>query len=133
MTHSSFRGGVDNQQYLALVIRERHLLALIVHHLEIINTLCRGDYRHQHESHHEEYLLCHTSLLCIVNNWGQSYEKSRAKQRNSFLFLPRRSKFAIFDGKVTKISVKRAQKKSLTSYLLPLTSNILSIIKFFCL
>ena len=37
----------------------------------------------------------------------QSYEKSRAKQRNSFLFLPRRSKFAIFDGKVTKKLVKR--------------------------
>ena len=32
----------------------------------------------------------------------QSYEKSSAKQRNLFLFLPRWSKFAIFDGKVTK-------------------------------
>ena len=32
----------------------------------------------------------------------QSYEKSRAKQKNSFLFLPRWSKFAIFDGRVTK-------------------------------
>ena len=31
----------------------------------------------------------------------QSYEKSRAKQKNLFFFLPRRSKFAIFDGKVT--------------------------------
>jgi len=32
----------------------------------------------------------------------QNYEKSRAKQRNLFLFLPKRSNFAIFDGKVTK-------------------------------
>ena len=39
----------------------------------------------------------------------QSYEKSRAKQRNSFLFLPRCSKFAISDGKVTK---KRAKNKT---------------------
>ena len=41
----------------------------------------------------------------------QSYEKSSAKQRNSFLFLPRRSNFAIFDGKVTKKRVKQ-QKES---------------------
>ena len=40
----------------------------------------------------------------------QRYEKSRAKQRNSFLFLPRRSKFAIFDGKVTKKRVKCKRK-----------------------
>jgi hypothetical protein len=32
----------------------------------------------------------------------QSYEKSRAKQKKLFFFLPRRGKFAIFDGKVTK-------------------------------
>ena len=34
--------------------------------------------------------------------WLQSYEKSSAKQRNSFLFFPRPSNFAIFDGRVTK-------------------------------
>ena len=38
----------------------------------------------------------------------QRYEKSRAKQKNPFFFLPRRSIFAIFDGKVTK---KRAKYK----------------------
>ena len=32
----------------------------------------------------------------------QSYEKSRAKQKNLLFFLPRRSKFAISDGKITK-------------------------------
>jgi hypothetical protein len=32
----------------------------------------------------------------------QSYEKSRAKQKKTIFFLPRRSNFAIFDGKVTK-------------------------------
>jgi hypothetical protein len=36
----------------------------------------------------------------------QSYKKSRAKQRNSFLFLPRRSKFANFIGRVTKKACK---------------------------
>ena len=35
----------------------------------------------------------------------QSYEKSRAKQRNSFLFLPRRSQFALAEGKVTKLYI----------------------------
>ena len=43
----------------------------------------------------------------------QSYEKSRAKQRNLFLFLPRRSNFAIFDGKVTK---KREKNKETVSF-----------------
>jgi len=40
----------------------------------------------------------------------QSYEKSSAKQRNSFLFLPRQSKFAISDGKVMR-KVERKTKK----------------------
>jgi len=34
----------------------------------------------------------------------QNYEKLRAKQRNSFLFLPRQSNFAIFDSKDNKKS-----------------------------
>ena len=39
----------------------------------------------------------------------QSYEKSRAKQKNSFFFLPRRSNFVIFDDKVTKKLDSRGQ------------------------
>ena len=35
-------------------------------------------------------------------NLLQSYAKSRAKQKKHFFFLPRRSKFAYFIGKVTK-------------------------------
>ena len=50
----------------------------------------------------------------------QSYEKSRAKQRKSFLFLPRRSKFAIFDGKVTK---SREQNKENHFFFLPRRSK----------
>ena len=34
--------------------------------------------------------------------WEQSYEKSSAKQRNSFLFLPRRSKFTDLSVKISK-------------------------------
>ena len=50
---SAAGGGVNNQQHLTLVVRERHLLAYIVLHLEIINTLCR---KRQHTSHcHEAY------------------------------------------------------------------------------
>ena len=45
-----------------------------------------------------------------MNNMLQSYEKSSAKQRNSFLFLPRQSNFAIFDGKVTKKREKCKRK-----------------------
>ena len=37
----------------------------------------------------------------------QSYEKSRALQRNLFLFLLRWSKFAIFDGKDLAKSMRR--------------------------
>ena len=37
--------------------------------------------------------------------WAQSYEKSRAEQKILIFFMPRRSKFALFDGKVTKIMV----------------------------
>jgi hypothetical protein len=33
---------------------------------------------------------------------AQSYEKVESKTKEFILFLPRRSKFAIFDGKVTK-------------------------------
>jgi hypothetical protein len=33
---------------------------------------------------------------------AQNYEKSRAKQRKSFLFLPRRSNFAILMAKLGK-------------------------------
>ena len=33
----------------------------------------------------------------------QSYEKSRAEQKILIFFMPRRSKFAIFDGKVMTI------------------------------
>jgi hypothetical protein len=43
----------------------------------------------------------------------QSYEKTRAKQKNPFFFLPRRSIFAIFDGKVTK---KRAKYQIYLSF-----------------
>ena len=41
----------------------------------------------------------------------QSYEKSRAKQKNLFFFLPSRSKFAISDGKVMKKSQKLRRKE----------------------
>jgi hypothetical protein len=46
------------------------------------------------------FFTLHVHIRCKVT-------KSRAqKQRNSFLFLPRRSKFAIRDGKVTKKACK---------------------------
>jgi len=38
----------------------------------------------------------------MFHNSLQSYEKSRAEQKILIFFMPRRSKFAIFDGKVTK-------------------------------
>jgi len=47
-------------------------------------------------------------MVCVVlfshqlMEWQQNYEKSRAEQNNLFIFLPRRSDFAIFDGKITK-------------------------------
>jgi len=37
---------------------------------------------------------------------GQSYEKSRAKQKNLFFFLPRRSKFANLLAKLRKVESK---------------------------
>ena len=48
-------------------------------------------------------------------NFLQSYEKSRAKQRNSFLCLPRQSNFADFSAKLRKdwywsLGVKRMQR-----------------------
>jgi len=45
----------------------------------------------------------------MFHNSLQSYEKSRAEQKILIFFMPRQSKFAIFDGKVTK---KRAKKKT---------------------
>ena len=38
--------------------------------------------------------------------WVQSYEKSSAKQKNSFIFLPRRSNFATFVAKLRKVESK---------------------------
>jgi hypothetical protein len=43
----------------------------------------------------------------------QSYEKTRAEQRNSFLFLPRWSNFTMRDGKVTKKMRNFAGKKEI--------------------
>ena len=40
----------------------------------------------------------------------QSYEKSSAKQKNLFFFLPRQSNFAVEDGKVTKKRAKHKRK-----------------------
>ena len=51
---------------------------------------------------------------------SQNYEKSRAKQKNLFFFLPRRSNFAIFNGKVTNKrgkKTRRSQNYEKQSYL----------------
>jgi hypothetical protein len=52
----------------------------------------------------------------------QSYEKSSAKQKNSFFFLPRRRNFAIVDGKVTKKRVK-CKRKDHFSFAFPSENN----------
>ena len=50
----------------------------------------------------------------------QNYEKTRAEQKNSFFFMPRRSIFAIFDGKDTKKILKTL---SFQNYSVPLQTN----------
>ena len=39
----------------------------------------------------------------MISIFPQSYEKLRAKQKNLFFFLPRRSNFVLFDGRVTPL------------------------------
>ncbi|MBQ8462514.1 MAG: hypothetical protein IJ544_00150, partial [Prevotella sp.] len=46
----------------------------------------------------------------LNNPLRQSYEKLRTKQKNLFFFLPRRSKFALTERKVTKKRVKCKRK-----------------------
>ena len=74
-------------------------------------------------------------IICL-----QSYEKSRAKQRNVFLFLPRRSNFAIFNGKdkqkfrflqttpyIINYSTQKNAKFSLSTFHFPLKSSTFAI------
>ena len=61
---------------------------------------------------------------------SQRYEKSSAKQRNSFIFLPRQSNFAIFDGKVSANQVKNPKSPAFYTsrkcilYFMPMPSLI---------
>ena len=52
------------------------------------------------------FFLNSSDCLYTKKSWEifQSYEKSRAEQKILIFFMPRRSKFAISDGKVTKIN-----------------------------
>ena len=45
-------------------------------------------------------IMCFVFIPCFCAIYVQSYEKSSTKQRNSFLFLSRRSKFATFVAKL---------------------------------
>jgi len=53
----------------------------------------------------------------MFHNSLQSYEKSRAEQKILIFFMPRRSKFAIFDGKVTKKTSE--EQNNLDCFFLP--------------
>ena len=58
-----------------------------------------------------QFFLNPPDCLYTKKSWEilQSYEKSSAKQRNSFLFLPRRSNFAVEGRRVTQKNERKKQ------------------------
>jgi len=51
--------------------------------------------------------VAHIQSILFIDTIGvQSYKKSRAKQKNLFFFLPRRSKFANLLAKLRKVEHK---------------------------